>query len=47
MLRLTSSSVASIMCILHKSTGVPQSKKQPCRIVQGFLEVVPVLGMHL
>ena len=27
MLRLTLRSVTSIMCILHKSTGVPQSKK--------------------
>ena len=46
MLRLASCSAASILCILHKSAGVPQSKKQPCRIVQGSFEVRPRLNLY-
>ena len=41
MLRLASCSAASIMCIPKKS------KKQPCRMVQGFLEVLSFPGVHL
>ena len=46
MLRPALCTVASIISTSHKSADVPQIRKQPCRIVQGFLEVVPALDMH-